>query len=267
MKHWIEKIAEELNERNIEKHVIASGTSISGSIHIGNSCDVFIANAIGKKLRELGDDAETIWIADDHDPLRKVPFPLPEDYEKYLGMPYSTIPCPDGCCSNFVEHFEKPFLRVMKDYKIDIKTKSGFEMYKSGIYNDYIRIALEKTPQIKEIFNKYRREALADNWLPYNPICEECGRVNTTYAYDYDGDNIKYRCECGHKGEMDIKSGNGKLTWRLEWAARWKIFGVTCEPFGKDHAASGGSYDVSSVISEEIFAAGKSARWFAMICV
>ncbi|KZX13897.1 lysine--tRNA ligase [Methanobrevibacter oralis] len=253
MKHWIEKIAEELNERNIEKHVIASGTSISGSIHIGNSCDVFIANAIGKKLRELGDDAETIWIADDHDPLRKVPFPLPEDYEKYLGMPYSTIPCPDGCCSNFVEHFEKPFLRVMKDYKIDIKTKSGFEMYKSGIYNDYIRIALEKTPQIKEIFNKYRREALADNWLPYNPICEECGRVNTTYAYDYDGDNIKYRCECGHKGEMDIKSGNGKLTWRVEWAARWKIFGVTCEPFGKDHAASGGSYDVSSVISEEIF--------------
>lgn len=253
MKHWIEKIAEELNERDIEKHVIASGTSISGSIHIGNSCDVFIANAIGKKLRELGDDAETIWIADDHDPLRKVPFPLPEDYEKYLGMPYSTIPCPDGCCSNFVEHFEKPFLRVMKDYKIDIKTKSGFEMYKSGIYNDYIRIALEKTPQIKEIFNKYRREALADNWLPYNPICEECGRVNTTYAYDYDGDNIKYRCECGHKGEMDIKSGNGKLTWRVEWAARWKIFGVTCEPFGKDHAASGGSYDVSSVISEEIF--------------
>ena len=253
MKHWIEKIAEELNERDIEKHVIASGTSISGSIHIGNSCDVFIANAIGKKLRELGDDAETIWIADDHDPLRKVPFPLPEDYEKYLGMPYSTIPCPDGCCSNFVEHFEKPFLRVMKDYKIDIKTKSGFEMYKSGIYNDYIRIALEKTPQIKEIFNKYRRKALADNWLPYNPICEECGRVNTTYAYDYDGDNIKYRCECGHKGEMDIKSGNGKLTWRVEWAARWKIFGVTCEPFGKDHAASGGSYDVSSVISEEIF--------------
>ena len=32
---------------------------------------------------------------------------------------------------------------------------------------------------------------------------------------------------------MDIKSGAGKLTWRVEWAARWKIFGVTCEPFGK----------------------------------
>jgi lysyl-tRNA synthetase class 1 len=52
---------------------------------------------------------------------------------------------------------------------------------------------------------------------------------------------------------MKISSGNGKLTWRVEWAARWKIFKVTCEPFGKDHAASGGSYDVSKIISEEIF--------------
>lgn len=253
MKHWIENIAEELSKRDTDKHVIASGTSISGSIHIGNSCDVFIANAIGKKLRELGKKAQTIWIADDHDPLRKVPYPLPENYDKYLGMPYSTIPCPDGCCDNFVEHFEKPFLGVMDAYGIEIEHKSGFEMYKSGVYNDYIRTALENVDRIKEIFNQYRREPLADDWLPYNPICEECGRVNTTYAYDFDGDIIKYRCDCGHEGEMDIKSGNGKLTWRVEWAARWKIFNVTCEPFGKDHAASGGSYDVSSIISKEIF--------------
>ena len=253
MKHWIERIADELNEMDVEKHVIASGTSISGSIHIGNSCDVFIANAIGKALRELGNDAETIWIADDHDPLRKVPFPLPESYDQYLGMPYSMIPCPEGCCKNFVEHFEKPLFKVLDAYGIEIIPKSGFEMYKDGSYLESIRISLEKHNEIKAIFDQYRREPLADHWLPYNPICEKCGRVNTTEAYDFDGDIVKYRCECGHAGEMDIKSGNGKLTWRVEWAARWKIFGTTCEPFGKDHAAAGGSYDVSSVISEEIF--------------
>ena len=53
MKHWIERIADELNEMDVEKHVIASGTSISGSIHIGNSCDVFIANAKSfKRIRK-----------------------------------------------------------------------------------------------------------------------------------------------------------------------------------------------------------------------
>ena len=252
-KHWIERIAQDLSERDVDKHIIASGTSISGSIHIGNSCDIFIANGIGKKLRELGKEAETIWIADDHDPLRKVPFPLPESYEKYLGMPYSNIPCPEGCCANFVEHFEKPLLGVLDSYGIEIKHKSGFEMYKQGDYNDSIKIALDKTEEIKAILNQYRREPLADDWLPYNPICEKCGRVNTTYAYDFNGKKISYRCECGHEGEVDYTTGNGKLTWRVEWPARWKIFNTTCEPFGKDHAASGGSYDVGKVISEEIF--------------
>ncbi|KZX17357.1 lysine--tRNA ligase [Methanobrevibacter filiformis] len=253
MKHWIERIADELKERDVEKHVIASGTSISGSIHIGNSCDVFIANAIGKKLKELGVNAETIWIADDHDPLRKVPYPLPESYDKYLGMPYSNIPCPEGCCSSFVEHFEKPLFDVLDDFGIELTPKSGFEMYKQGLYNDYIRISLEKAEEIRNIFNQYREHPLANDWLPYNPICDECGRVNTTYAYAFNEDTVQYRCDCGHDGEMDINSGNGKLTWRVEWAARWKIFKITCEPFGKDHAASGGSYDVSSIISKEIF--------------
>ena len=255
MKHWIERIADDLKEWNVEKHVIASGTSISGSIHIGNSCDVFIANAVGKQLKEMGEKSETIWIADDHDPLRKVPHPLPESYDKYLGMPYSNIPCPDGCCDSFVEHFEKPLLDVLDDFGIELTPKSGFEMYKDGTYDESIRISLKKADKIREIFNKYREHPLAEDWLPYNPICDECGRVNTTtaYAYDESQDEISYKCECGHDGTMNITSGNGKLTWRVEWAARWKIFGVTCEPFGKDHAASGGSYDVSKVISEEIF--------------
>jgi len=253
LRHWIERIADELKEWDVDSHVVASGTSISGSIHIGNSCDVFIANSVGKALKREGATSKTIWIADDHDPLRKVPFPLPESYEKYLGVPYSQIPCPEGCCDSFVEHFQRPFLDTLDDFGIELETYSGAQMYKDGLYDDYIRTSLEKAPEIREIFNKYREHPLAEDWLPYNPICEECGRVNTTFAYDHNGDNVSYRCECGFDGTMDIKSGNGKLTWRVEWAARWKIFGVTCEPFGKDHAASGGSYDVSSVISQEIF--------------
>ena len=75
MKHWIERIAAELKEKKAENQVVASGTSISGSIHIGNSCDVFIANAVTKALHNLETPAKTIWIADDHDPLRKVPYP------------------------------------------------------------------------------------------------------------------------------------------------------------------------------------------------
>ena len=253
MKHWIERIADDLNKRDVENHVVASGTSISGSIHIGNSCDVFIANAVAKAVEKHDIPAKTIWIADDHDPLRKVPYPLPESYEKYLGIPYSKIPCPEECCENFVEHFQKPFLDTLDQFGIQLEIYSGAQMYKDGVYNDYIRTALANAPRIREIFNQFREHPLKEDWLPYNPICEECGRVNTTYAHHFEEDMVYYRCECGADSIMDIKSGEGKLTWRVEWAARWKIFQVTCEPFGKDHAASGGSYDVSKIISREIF--------------
>jgi len=253
MEHWIEKIANDLNDIDVEKHVIASGTSISGSIHIGNSCDIFIANAVGKKLREMGCNCEAIWMADDYDPLRKVPYPLPSQFKKYLGMPYYNIPSPDGTNTNFVEHFEKPLFDVLDDYGIELTHYSLFETYKKGLYDDYIRIALDNSEKIREIFNQYRRHPLDNDWLPYNPICEKCGRINTTYSYDYNKDIVSYRCDCGYDGEVDIKSGNGKLTWRVEWAARWKIFNVTCEPFGKDHSTSGGSYDVSKIISKDIF--------------
>ena len=58
-------------------------------------------------------------------PLRKVPYPLPEDYEKYLGMPYSMIPCPDDCCEGFVEHFQGPFLEALEGFNISVEHYSG----------------------------------------------------------------------------------------------------------------------------------------------
>ncbi|MDI3484167.1 MAG: lysyl-tRNA synthetase, class, partial [Methanobacteriaceae archaeon] len=70
LKHWVERIADNLKKMDIKEHIIASGTSISGAIHIGNSCDVFIANAISRSLIENDIKAKTVWVADDHDPLR-----------------------------------------------------------------------------------------------------------------------------------------------------------------------------------------------------
>jgi lysyl-tRNA synthetase class 1 len=51
----------------------------------------------------------------------------------------------------------------------------------------------------------------------------------------------------------DYSRGQGKLAWRVDWPARWKILGVTIEPFGKDHAVAGGSYDTGQRISREVY--------------
>ena len=63
---------------------------------------------------------------------------------------------------------------------------------------------------------------------------------------------MEYSCKCGHTGRSDVRKDQGKLPWRIEWPAKWKILGVTVEPFGKDHGAPGGSYDTGKAIAEKI---------------
>ena len=55
------------------------------------------------------------------------------------------------------------------------------------------------------------------------------------------------------EGRADIRTDDGKLPWRVDWAARWWFLDITCEPFGKDHGAAGGSYDTGKELSETIF--------------
>jgi len=257
--HWIDRIARTLM-RHSERHVIASGISISGHIHIGHSNDVFIADAVRRAVEEIGGHAEAIWYADDFDPMRRVPWPLPEDYKQYLGMPYINIPSPDPSYENFVDFFQRQFVESLHEFGVKVKIYSGTEVYRSGKMASLIKIALENADKIRSILNKFRSRPLPDYWLPFDALCESCGRLATTRAYAWHDNYVSYRCEgcsyvsgCGHVGEADYTKGEGKLTWRVEWPARWKLLGVTCEPFGKDHAVVGGSYDTGKLISKRVF--------------
>ena len=39
----------------------------------------------------------------------------------------------------------------------------------------------------------------------------------------------------------------------MDWAAHWKVIGVTIEGAGKDHASAGGSYDIAMALCREVF--------------
>ncbi len=259
-RHWLDEFVDELLKRGLN-HVVESGTSISGPAHIGNACDVIYAEAVKRLIEERGGKARSIWVADDMDPLDSVPYPIDESFKKYLGMPYISIPDPYGCCRSWAEHFTSDFVEVLEKLGLNPEVKSGAEMYRDGTYLPFIRAALEKASEIRRVFEEVSGAKKPKDWLPYMPICERCGRIATTHAYSYDGDRVLYRCElkvgyaegCGYEGEVDIKEGRGKLQWRVEWAARWAAFKVTMEPFGKEHAAAGGSYDTSKVIVSEVF--------------
>ncbi|UGV40490.1 lysine--tRNA ligase [Methanococcoides orientis] len=253
IKHWAEVVADEALE-NGKKHKISTGITPSGHIHIGNMREVVTADAAYRTLVEKGAEAEFIYMADNFDPLRKVyPF-LPESYAEHVGKPISEIPCPCGECDNYAEHFLKPFLEGLEKLGIYPEVYRADQLYKSGRFVEAIKTALIKRDDIAKILKEVSGKDVLPEWSPFNPICQECGKINTAIVtgFDADAETVEYDCSCGHKGTVPM-AGGGKLTWRVDWPAKWKMMNVTVEPFGKDHASRGGSYDTGKRIVREIF--------------
>ncbi|MFH0862533.1 MAG: lysine--tRNA ligase [Candidatus Altiarchaeota archaeon] len=260
--HWSDEYVEALKKRG-GSHVIETGTSISGIPHVGNASDVIRGECVRKALVAAAQDAELTWVSDDSDPFRNVPAGM-EKLAPYLGFPVKDIPDPEGCHKDFVDHFALPFIDDLAKFGVEPTIYSALELYRTGAFNEEIRTAFAKRSQIVGILNRFRETPLASDWVPWTPICEKCGRISTTKVAGLEETTVSYVCEnkevsggevtgCGHSGRQDTLKGMGKLPWRVEWAAKWHRFKVTCEPFGKDHAAAGGSYDTSSIISGEVF--------------
>lgn len=114
--HWADVIAEDVLKKN-GKHLVATGITPSGNIHIGNMREVVTADAVYRALVDKGANADFIYIADNYDPLRKVyPF-LPESYVEHVGKPISEIPCPCGNCANYAEHKRKGTVITSNSFK------------------------------------------------------------------------------------------------------------------------------------------------------
>lgn len=251
--HWADVIAEDLLKKD-KKHILATGITPSGPIHIGNMREVLTTDAVYRSIINKGGKAEFIYIADDFDNLRKVyPF-LNKKYEKFVGLPLSEIPCPCGEHKSYADHYLFSFLDSLKELGINPTVYRANEMYKKGMFKEAIQTALDNTEKIKIIIEKISKRQLPKNWIPFNIRCEKCGTITSAIPVLYNYPYVEYTCACGYEGKADItKGGVGKLPWRVDWPARWKILNVTYEPFGKDHGAAGGTHDTGVAISKEIF--------------
>jgi lysyl-tRNA synthetase class 1 len=116
---------------------------------------------------------------------------------------------------------------------------------------DEIRTILLNAKKVGEIVKEEVGQDRYTEVLPFFPVCSKCGRIYTTKAYKFEPetDKVLYKCEgleirgeliagCGHEGEADIAKGEGKLTWKSEFAARWKALDIRFEAYGKDIADS-----------------------------
>jgi lysyl-tRNA synthetase class 1 len=249
--HWADVIASRLKESG-GSHRIATGITPSGHIHVGNMREIITGDLIHRAAVDMGVDSTLLYMADDFDPLRKVyPF-LPREYSSHVGKPLSEIPSPGGDEGSYADFFLNPFLESVKELGIEPVVLRSSESYRNGKYAEPTGIILDSRDKVKEILQRVSGRELSKDWMPYNPKCPVCGRIESTKPVSWERPYVHFTCRCGYDGKADTRTDDGKLPWRLDWPARWYWAGVTCEPFGKDHAAAGGSYDTSSEIIREV---------------
>lgn len=252
--HWADAIAERVVAED-RPPVLSTGISPSGEIHIGNMREVLTADAVYRALRDRGVPARFNFVSDQFDPLRKVyPFLDASIYEPLVGRPLSDIPSPCGDHASYAEHFLEPFLESLRTLRVDVEVERADALYRSGRMNGVIARALERRDAIVEILRELTGKQMGDDWSPFTVLCPECGKMGaaTVTGFSASDATVAYACPCGTDGDVPM-AGGGKLQWRIDWPARWSVLGVTVEPFGKDHATRGGSYDTGVRIAREVF--------------
>jgi lysyl-tRNA synthetase class 1 len=256
--HWADQAARKIIAEKGDKgsYVIAAGITPSGTIHIGNFREIITVDLIKRALESLGKKVRFLYSWDDYDVFRKVPVNMPEQdfLKKFLRMPITDVPDTAGCHKSYAQHNEMPVEESLPAVGIKPEFIYQFKKYKNCDYADSIKKALQNSEKIKEILDKFRKEPLKKGWLPIFVFCDKC-KKDTTEITNYDGDyGISYKCECGFEETFDLrKKGIGKLPWRVDWPMRWAYEKVDFESGGKDHFASGGSFETGKGVINDVY--------------
>jgi lysyl-tRNA synthetase class 1 len=260
---WVDLLVEEiLKSRAQEAHVVNDAWSPSGYAHIGSLKGVVLHDAITRGLRDRGVPVRFIYGFDDYDPFDAVPPYLDaERFAPYVGMPLCNVPSPEAGAASFGAFYGRRFIEVLARLGCVPDPYWGSDLYRSGRMNEAIRRVLDRAQEALEIDREISGSQRAGRH-PLQIICERCGKIATTVVIGWDGREVTYEClpqkvewaaGCGHRGRRSPFDGAAKLIYRIEWAAKWWVLGVTVEGAGKDHMTRGGSHDTASAIAERIF--------------
>jgi lysyl-tRNA synthetase, class I len=265
---WLDKVALETVERekkldrSLTRLRVESGLGASGLPHIGSVGDAIRSYGVKLALEEAGYKSELIAYSDDFDGLRKVPSGFPAWLKDYIAQPVSRIPDPFDCHKSYAEHVGFLLKDSLDRLGILYSFQSGSDAYKSGVLNEQIRTILSKSALIGKKIKELVGQSKYEENLPYTPVCGNCKRIYTTQSLSYDPatDMVHYKCigtrlgdkfveGCGFEGDTKVSDGNGKLMWKVEFAARWAALDIRFEAYGKELTDS---VKINDWIAEEV---------------
>ncbi len=264
---WADKVAGEIiSSGKYKPYWIDDMKTPSGRIHVGALRGVVVHDLVYKALKDKKVSAKYTYVFEDHDPMDDIPSYLPrEKFEAYLGMPLFKIPSPGPGFENYARFYAQEFEQVFRAIGCEPEIIWTKDLYTSGKMNEVIKEVLDKASEVRKIYGELYDRKLPDSWYPFQIFCPNCGKVSTTQVIDWDGKEVVYECVidkvkftkgCGKKGKASPFSSKdhmvGKLPWKVEWACKWKVIGITVEGAGKDHMSKGGSHDLASLVCNRV---------------
>lgn len=275
VRFWAESLADKIAKRELFNFTkervpklkgwsVKSSSSLSGVLHIGRLSDLIRSEACFTALKEQGFPASFIYVTEDMDPLRKVPKGVPDSFEQYIGTAVSDIPDPFGCHESYDKHHLEEFLKVVSQFLSTMpEVFSMREEYKKGSFTKDILEVIKNSELVRKIISQFKETPLDETWSPWKPICENCGKLQTTEVLSFDGTKVEYECKdyefettiakgCGHKGVADVSKANGKLAWKSEWAMQWKRWRVCSEGAGKEYESKNSAFWINAEICEKV---------------
>jgi lysyl-tRNA synthetase, class I len=250
---WLDRVANEVisREKSLGRDLslirVESGLGASGIPHIGSLGDAARAYGVKMGLEEAGFSSELLAYSDDMDALRKVPAGMPERLKDDIGKPVSEIKDPEGCHDSYGQHMSALLLDGLDRVGFHYRFQSGYQAYRSGLLVNQVDAILRNAKTIGEQIEELTGQKKYLETLPYFPLCSNCHRLNVAHSESYDPatKRVHYKCVgdeignswldgCGNEGDSDITKGEGKLSWKVEFAARWAAFDIRFEAHGKE---------------------------------
>ena len=221
--------------------VFETGYGASGLPHIGTFNEVARTTMVRNAFRALTGDAiatRLISFSDDMDGLRKVPENVPnrEALALDLGKPLTKVRDPFGQYESFGAHNNARMRAFLDGHGFDYEFLSSTECYGSGMFDDTLRLALERFDKIQAVMLPTLGPERRETYSPFLPISPRTGRVLQvpTLERHIDRGTIVFEDEDGTLTEVPVTGGAVKLQWKPDWACRWAALSVDSEMSGKD---------------------------------
>ena len=239
-------------------HIVATGFTTAFLGDERTLREFVVGDHVVRAIRKLGGNGVLYLINDTYDPLdeRQLRVGVDKDaalirkFRPFCGRPISEIPDPYECHASYAEHFAVALTERLRRLDIHPLVVDSYRAYRSGHYAPFVAKIFEKYRDVQEAMTA-RFDYAAQNL--FRVQCPQCQCVDATSITTVD-DRVGYRCaRCGLEATEPPAALRGKLNWKLDCAARWNLYRIDTEVFGKAHLAVQGTRNVSCFISREFF--------------